>query len=56
MNSKNFSSEKFASLSQTEQLQYFNELLKDIPLDDLKMLRDALSEISEIQQTLDATK
>lgn len=50
MNSKNFSSEEFASLSQAEQLQYFNELLKDIPLDDLKMLRDALPEISRIQQ------
>ncbi len=33
MNSKNFLSEEFASLSQAEQLQYFNELVKDIPLD-----------------------
>ncbi len=56
MNSKNFSSEEFASLSRAEQLQYFNELVKDIPLNDLKMLRDALPEISEIQQTLDDIK
>lgn len=56
MNDNNFSSKEFASLSETEQLQYFNELVKDIPLDDLKMLRDALPELSRIQQILDKAK
>lgn len=46
MNDNNFSSKEFASLSETEQLQFFNDLLKDIPIEDLKMLRDSLPEIS----------
>ncbi len=56
MNDKSFSNKEPASLSEAEQLQYFNELVKDIPLSDLKMLRDALPELFKIQQTLDDTK
>ena len=53
MMNKNFSSKEFESLSETEQLQFFNDLLKDIPIEDLKMLRDSLPELSRIQQILD---
>lgn len=56
MNDKEFLGKEPVSLSKAEQLQYFGELVKGIPLSDLKMLRDALPEISKIQQTLDATK
>lgn len=52
MNDNNFSSKEFESLSKAEQLQFFNDLLKDIPLEDLKMLRDSLPEISKIQKQL----
>lgn len=56
MNAKNFSSKKFESLSEAEQLQFFNDLLKDIPLEDLKMLRDVLPELSRIQRLIDSAK
>lgn len=56
MNAKNFSSKKFESLSEVEQLQFFNDLLKDIPIEDLKMLRDALPELSRIQRLIDSAK
>lgn len=56
MNDNNFSSNEFESLSEAEQLQFFNELVKDIPLDDLKMLRDAMPKLSQIQPTLDNIK
>ncbi len=53
MNDNNFLSKEFESLSETEQLQFFDELLKDIPLEDLNILRDSLPELSRIQQILD---
>lgn len=56
MNDKSFSSKESVSLSEADQLQYFNELVNEIPFDDLKMLRDALPELSRIQQSLDDTK
>jgi len=53
MNKEYISDKKFESLSEAEQLQYFNDLVKDIPPEDLKMLRDALPEISKIQKILE---
>lgn len=49
MNDNKFSSEAFAALSEAEQLQFFNELVKDIPLEDLKILLEILPVISKIQ-------
>lgn len=56
MKDNKFSSEAFAALSEAEQLQYFKDLVQDIPFDDLKILKDLLPELFRIQQILDSSK
>ncbi len=53
MNKKYILDEQFESFSEAKQLQYFKDLVKDIPPEDLKMLRDTLPEISKIQKILE---
>lgn len=54
MNNKYILDEQFDSRSEADQLQFFNDLVKDIPPEDLKMLRDALPEISKIQKIIES--
>ena len=56
MNKEYISDKEFESLSEAEQLQYFNDLVNDVPPEDLKMVRDALPEISKIQEILCSNK
>ena len=51
MNNKYISDKEFASLSEAEQLQYCKDLVKDIPHEDMVMLKKVLPEISKIQQS-----
>ncbi|MDE7247760.1 MAG: hypothetical protein K2N43_07720 [Lachnospiraceae bacterium] len=53
MNKEYLTDKEFESLSEAEQLQYFNDLVKDIPHEDFKMLREALPEISKIQKNIE---
>lgn len=56
MNDKNFSSEAFDLLSEEDQIKFFKELVEDIPVEDLQMLRDSLPELSKLQQKIDRLK
>ena len=42
----------FASLSEQEHVQALNQMLADVPQEDLRMLGDVLPEISRIQELL----
>ena len=52
MNKEYISEEKFESLSDQEQVQALNQMLADVPHEDLMMLNDVLPEITRIQETL----
>ena len=56
MNKEYISEADFASLSDQEQVQALNQMLADVPHEDLVMLGDVLPEISRIQEILHNNK
>ena len=50
MNKEYISEADFTSLSDQEQVQAFNQMLADVPQENLAMLGDVLPEISMIQR------
>lgn len=56
MNKEYISEADFASLSDQEQVQALNQMVANVPHDDLVMLKDVLPEISKIQETINNIK
>ena len=55
MNKEYISEADFASLSDQEQVHALNQMLADVPHEDLVMLKDVLPEISKIQKNVENT-